>query len=509
MTRLMNAPPTLFTNLRTSFLQIPAPISMLIWVIGLWLWGTLVSILPNALGLVVLIVTMIPSSLLFWKYPEYGVVALVFFTSGFLVNNFVEFGGLEIRDFILFLMFGITLLQQLIRKHLVISWWPVGGVFLVFIAIVVFSLIYALFEGVPTNWALGEARILFLYLLFFIVAWGIDTKMKLYRLILGGMVITSFLSIIGIIQQFLGPDNLLLSGMYGTNWLIDADGASTRVVSPGIGYQYFMMLICIGLMVENRNNRHRLIAWFLTWFLLVIGLIFTFTRSSWAASGISIILSTVILFPIYKPHFFRILTLLAATAMFLIGFFGLVSAPLQLEDNPIYSRFTSIFSEETSETNSLQWRVFEQQQIALALQEHPITGVGLGNSYRNITTYQGEARGLWVQGDLSYIRYDRFTRYAHSSYSALSVKLGIPGIAVFLGFCILAMLKGLRLYFQLPDSFAKYIPLMISTGILGLLQWAFYHAVLMLAAVTCVIAIVIGMLACIDNIYINNPNQST
>jgi O-antigen ligase len=202
-----------------------------------------------------------------------------------------------------------------------------------------------------------------------------------------------------------------------------------------------------------------------------------------------------------------------ATVMFLVGLIGLAIDETALENEAvagIVERFMSIFTvEDTLETNSLLWRAFENQEAWKSIWKRPLTGVGLGGSYRPVTVFQGEAQGAWTDDDISYKRIDRFTRYVHSSYFAITVKMGIPALLIFLSFLLAAVVKSIDLHRYLPDSMAKGLTIAIAVGIVGLMQWSLLHAHLILASSTAVIGLMLGIVASIHYLYVSHPQNYT
>jgi hypothetical protein len=493
---------------------------VILWVCGLWLWATVLEYTSDWIDLIIVGLTAPFALAFFWRKPEYGIIALIFFASGFLAPNFVDirlpfFGGLEMRDILLVVLFLLGLVRGLVNQDLRIPWWPVGGFLLAFMLMMLFSLFHALFlENVPGNWALSDVRILVFYSVFFITAWSIKSKQALYTLIIGSFVIADITAAIVIIQQYLGPDNYFLSSMNDPSWQVYRAEGAVRVVPPGIVFMYFMILVSLGLSFFWHVGWKKTLFWIFHTLFLSIGLIFTFTRSAWAATGISLVLLMIFLFPAYKAYLLRIIVLGTAALMLFGGLMGLYQSSFSAEGNSavqsVIERFTSIFTvEDTLETNSLQWRYFENQEATKAIEDSPWIGVGLGNNYRLLTTFQGEARGLWTDGDLSYIRLDRFTRYVHSSYFAIAVKMGLPALIIFLSFLFSAIFKSVTLHRRLPDSMAKGLALPIGMALVGLMQWSFLHAHLILASSTAVIGLMVGILASIHYLYVSYPQHYT
>src|SRR5688572_11806802 len=177
------------------------------FVCTLWLWATIVERTSPLIDMGILIISAPPALYLFWRKPEYGLIALLFFGSGFLAPNIVDIrlpllGGFEARDILLLSLLLMSLLKSLSRHELRVPLWPVGGLLLVFIILMFFSLFNALFlESVPGNWALSDARILFFYATFFITGWTINNKQSLYTLVIGGFVLADMVAAIILIQQ--------------------------------------------------------------------------------------------------------------------------------------------------------------------------------------------------------------------------------------------------------------------------------------------------------------------
>ena len=492
-------------------------VKVVVWVLGMWVWATIVEYTSPLIDMGILAISAPPALYLFWRKPEYGLIALLFFGSGFLAPNIVDIripllGGFEARDILLLSLLLMSLIKTLSRHELRVPLWPVGGILLAFLIMMFFSLFNALFlEGVPGNWALSDARILLFYATFFITGWSINTKQSFYTLILGSFVLADMVAAIILIQQVLGPYNYLLNSMYDSSWKIWEVAGATRVVPPGIIFMYFMMLISIGMTFFWPMAWRVKILLILNTVFLSLGLIFTFTRSAWVAAAVSLLIMLIVAFPDYKPYLFRTIVLGTSVILLILGGFNLFVERLSLENETalgVLDRFTSIFTiEDTLETNSLQWRYFEIQEATKAIQASPYIGVGLGNNYRVLTAFQGEANGLWTEGDISYIRIDRFTRYVHSSYYAIAVKMGIPALILILAFCVFGILKSIDLHQALPQGLARGVALPIGAGIVGLLQWSFIHAHLILASSTIAIGLLVGLLASIQYIYISQPRN--
>lgn len=444
--------------------------------------------------------------LLVWQRPELGLILLIFLTSSFVEPDMIDLrlpigGGLDLRDLLLIAILGLSAFQRIVRGQIELPWIAVGGPLLLFIGVAVVSAINALyFEGVAANWALNDMRILLYYSVFFITAWNIRSFQQLRVLLIGLLIIANATAAIVIVQQFLGPDNLLLESMDGGRWQVwPQEDGTIRVVPPGHTLMHFMMVIAFCLAFFNRHHSQRLIVYGVQFVFLNIGLILTFTRAGWLASGLALTVVGILLFLRYKdvllrPAFVGISLLILGVGI--AGFmsqYGLINTP---KSAAAVERFQSILTpRETLQTYSLQWRLFEYQKAAEAIREKPWTGVSLGNTYRNLTVFQGEARGLWTNGDLSLDVVSRYTRYIHSSYLSIATKMGIPGIAIFLWFCLSFLIGCWKLYHQTNNPQITGLTIAIFGGFLGLMQWSIFHAWFVETESTSVVGLMAGVVA--------------
>jgi O-antigen ligase len=228
-------------------------------------------------------------------------------------------------------------------------------------------------------------------------------------------------------------------------------------------------------------------------------MILTYTRGQWIASVIALGLSTLFLAPSDKAQLLR-QALAAGLVVLFIIIIGVFGPPFeqQFESSAfaeaLTERATSIFTpQQTFDSASLQWRLFENEEAIKSIMKHPIVGVGLGNAYRDITLLQGEARGWW--GTLASGSYGRFTRYVHNSYLYVTVKMGLTGMLALAWFFISFLWQGRRLYKALPDSHFKRLILVILASFVAVLPWSITQAHFMQVESTTAIGLMAGLVA--------------
>jgi O-antigen ligase len=443
-----------------------------------------------------------------------GLLALIFLTGSFIPANIIDLrlpigGGLDLRDLTLLGLFGVVLLRELGRGTLTIPWWPVGGPLFLFLIMTLFSAFYALFlEHVESNWVLGELRILILYSAFFVTLWCLKRPEQLKVIIIGLFLIADLTTGIIYLQQVLGADTPLLQAMMmNQDWRVYEQAGVLRIVPAGQVLMHFMWFVALGVLVLARPN------WLWRAFCIIQlgfiggGHLLTYMRAQWLALILGFGLFCMILLLRYKKLPAKAAVVIYCAALLLAAAVVIVSGPLsEASDTPfaagITERFSSILTpSETAESDSLQWREFEIEKALQSIQRQPLTGVGLGNRYRELTAYQSEASGLWTWNSVATGVVSRFTRYVHNSYLALAVKMGIPGLLAFLWFCAAVLLKGAQVYRDLPDSEYKGMVLGILVGFASLFVWVYFHAHLIKAESTATIGLMAALIGSIAYIH--------
>lgn len=507
LTQNVNSPPAIGPGMYQAFAAVLS-------VLGLLAAASYLAPQPATMGLVLLGLGL-PIVLLLWHRPEFGLIGILFLAANFLPLDIVDIrlpigGGLELRDLLTLGLFSLLVFRGLSRKTLGIPWWPIGAPLTVFMAFVLFSTVYALFwESVEPHWVFSELRDLSAYALFFITAWSLGRPRHLVTVLVGLFVIADLTASIIFIQQFLGVSRPLLPAMAASYWGIWLEGGagsfgSVRVVPPSHVLIYFAMLIAGGLAIFETNRRLRT-GLVIQFGVLGLALLLTYTRAQWIATTIALALMATVLVPMYKAQIGRFALLSISIFLILLGFLGFGLQGL-LQETPLITllsdRATTLLTpDETIDSRSLQWRIFENEEALKSISRHPLLGVGLGNSYRNLTTLQGEADGWFTGNSLVAGEVSRFTRYVHSSYIWIPVKMGIPAFVIFLWFCAALPVAGWRLMRSLPDNQMQGIVLAIVTGFIGLLVWTIFHQHLIMNRSSTAVAFVAGLLAGIYSLY--------
>jgi O-antigen ligase len=469
--------------------------------------GGLVYLTPNETSarLLALGGLVLPMAWLLYAYPELGVVAICFFTADLVPRDLVSasIGGLGIdaADATLLGVLAVFVLHGLRSRSLDIPQWPMIGPLLLFAGLGAFSAIYARFyQNVNLGLVMGELRPIVYGVGCTLGVLLLTRRQQLARLLIGLFVVADATAGALVIQEFVGPGHPLVpvppEGIWQVDQMASGGFASLRLVPPGHALLYLMLNVAICLLLMWRSAVWLRALLVLHIFGLSLAMLLTYTRAQWVASAIALLLIVILLPPASKKALARFL--LPVVSFLALGFVFAGADVFSLSassDNPLIDRAASIATpEETLNTSSLQWRVFEADAVFRALSEQPFLGVGLGNNYRDVTLLAGEASGwLWdLDGPA------RLTRFVHNSYLYMAVKLGLVALGVFFWFCVAFVVTGTIAYFRSPNGWTRAVVLGVVCSLIGLLQWAIFEPQFMLPAGVATLGVMTGLVACVS-----------
>jgi O-antigen ligase len=445
---------------------------------------------------------------LVWKRPEVGLLGLVSLTAGLLPLSSLyvplPIGGVFDYDLVLIGLLGMLAIRGLVYDGLRIEWWPVSKPLLVFLALAFASVVYAVsFREVDLAHSLNEFRPLVYFGASIVVAMALTRPGRRTTLLIGLFVLADVVSAAPIFAQFAGAGHLLFPGM--AEWQVNdvgAGGVTDTVTSQGSGFGLLrivppaallmfviMILAFVWTLAPGLRPAVRIMCAAQCAFLN-LGLLLTYTRAQWIASVISVMIIAVLVPRALRVRLaYGLLVALGLSALVFALFQAGVELPgggVQPAVEAMLGRATSILSPDaTLNSASLQWRVFENEEALNSLAESP-QGVGLGNTYRAITTYAGEAAGY--QGS-------PLNGFMHNSYLYIAVKTGVQGLVAFLWFCLAVLLNGWRLFRKMPNGPERWLVLAVLASFVGILQWSVTEPNFMLTGATITVGLMVGLLA--------------
>ena len=487
------------------------PRALYLWGLGLVVLAGLVYWSPLIFGLLMVAITLAFVGVwLGWRQPGLGLLAI-----GFLISEIIpseqttlSLGGTRVHpeDLLVLGVVALFVVWGVRRGRMVVSQWIFVGPLAAFAGFAFFSALYALFgQRVDPVLVMGELRPAVYCMGCAIGAMMIVRRDQLVILLAGLFLLADLTVAAIVVHQFIGGPPSIGSVPPSGEWQVDAmtgfggGFGSIRVVPPAHVLVYLMENVACCLVLRPPQFRGARAVLMVQCVFLGVGLLLTYTRAQWVATGIALVLAVVFLPPLARKTLGRCLYVVVPVVAILLGLVGggVIGTGSGGTTQALISRAASIITpNSTLNTASLQWRAFEDQAALNAISAHPFLGVGIGNDYRNITLLQGEASGwLWDLGGPS-----RLTRMAHNSYFYLTVKMGIPSLLAFFWFAIAFLVGGTRVFVKLPDGPEKLIVLATVASLPGILFWAIFEAQLMRLGGMVAIGLMVGIVVAIASI---------
>lgn len=311
---------------------------------------------------------------------------------------------------------------------------PYTWIFLLFL---LFSAISAIVAPSKVESVAVMVRFVGYFLLVAIIGRSVKSRETLTWILVLMVVSGAITGLYGIYQYLYAPDTAKI-GLYDLTDEVAARVGST-FENPNFYAEYLVLLVPIGLalILGSRGVLRRLIIGGSTLFIFA-GLILTYTRGSWMATAIGIVLMSLLT----EAWLFWVWAGLFAVA--------LVAAP------GVASRFASI-TNVTGGTAGFRMKLWK---IAGGIiREHPLIGIGIGNYYDAFTEY------IFRHPEMSvgWVIYG-----AHNSYLTIMAETGIFGILSFVAIILIAIKYGLYLAREkAEDKYLAWINSAIFAGVVG------------------------------------------
>jgi O-antigen ligase len=331
-------------------------------------------------------------------------------------------GGLKVTDLLSFATVGAWLTQRAL--HPASTNAPsraVRNLLLAFVVLAGVGVVTALVAGVQLKFALLELRGLLTLLLVFPL---VDAVRRLRDLEWG---VSIFLVAVAVGAVVVIDD--FRSG--GGEIALYSDDA-TRVNNLVFLYPMAGVTSALALIPFERRARVRLALLALT-AVNATALYFTLRRGAWVVVLLAPILVFALLPSRLRPRAARNLVAMAAAGV------ALVVVVNRMSDDPIESpldtareRLFSVF--ESDDDVSTRHRGAEFDRAVELIGEHPITGIGLGQSITFVSPLYDRT------AEASNVPHTNI--YVHNSYAWVATKLGLPALAVFLALLVTVLRRG-------------------------------------------------------------------
>jgi len=343
---------------------------------GLWVLGILAAVLAIFAIL---------------KRPELAVLGILIATSSIVFEDqlpMLSVGGisLHIPDLLLLGMLGLIIVRWLVEPKFKLVHTPLDWPMLVFFGVTLLSTFLAIYQGsVVAEEARRWIRVLAYYLTFFMITNLVRERQQLNNLLNGLFLLATMVATVMVAQYVLGQSVALLPGRVESLNTQGVDYAEiTRILPPGLSIvlTVFVASLCCLLLDEFKP-----FGWlkFTQFSLLGLALIFTFLRSYW---GALLIVLALLVFIVKGSDRQKLITWgLGAVLGAMILILGVTLTPGSKVAGLFGAsseRISTIFQLETyqGQDDSFNWRVIENQYAVIAIQEHPLLGMGMGFTYR-------------------------------------------------------------------------------------------------------------------------------
>jgi len=350
------------------------------------------------------------------RYPLFGVVLATYFVFNIIPERFVPRvpfigGNLKIYDLLLLYLIIVCIFHRdywsaSIHKLLGPSYFP-----LIYISVfIALALIYGKFY-LGNQFAVTEARNHVGWLLIPLLALCVNTvnrfKFLIAAVLLGALVISVYV----VIQSIF---NVQIMG--GRVESLDLRGNQDITRSTAGGGVY---IIVFALLYFVNMAYARSVSWWLAIplvFMLIFALAVTYGRGIWVATLIALLISSLMQRGV-KGAVISLITVSVVIGSFL----ATTSLVKPRMAEAMIERATGI-TKEIEQGGSFNYRKIENSAAIAMIQKKPLFGVGLGGSYKPVSS------PMWVTTSAASLEAE--SRYIHNSFLYFPLKMGLFATAV-------------------------------------------------------------------------------
>jgi len=286
-------------------------------------------------------------------------------------------------------------------------------------------------------------------LLYFVVTNNISDNRQISRILNILLIVGGLFGIYGILQ-YNGIDFALWVGNIGRQQVFGLFGN----VNYFAEYMIVPLPLAISLFFTVQNRTHKIL---LLVGILAMGgsLIFTFTRGSYLAIGISSIFMFLLYLSNQGKGFikeYKKIFILVLALIILVTFLFVLPNPLNKSGTVISKIKGRISISQFTQDYSLKRRIAIWKFTEMIIKDHPILGSGLGTFKYNSLNYQAK---FFEQGENRRFYPHGFADKVHNEYLQLWAELGIIGLGIFLWLIIAYFNYGIKLLKRMKDKYKQ------------------------------------------------------
>ncbi|HZM16058.1 MAG TPA: O-antigen ligase family protein [Candidatus Krumholzibacteria bacterium] len=316
---------------------------------------------------------------------------------------------------------------------------PVAATVLLFLlAMLVVSMVGLAFRGVGLRMMVETSRSYWFYLMFFVGALCLRSRREL-RLLLQACFCMSLIVAVLMYAQFFAGERAKF--FLGNSIRVESFGGfAGRILPPGTELIWTTVPFVVSRipLCSPRGAR----GLYLALFLLLGGLLLTFTRSIWLGVLLSMAIMAVLGRGAIRLGVARIFLAMVVSVALLLLLLSIVSTERENYMTPYIKRFTSIFKAESyAEGSSAGARFMEISAAWPKIVEHPWLGIGVGGVYR----YEEDWDEIWQS------HYWRPVSYIHNAYVLLLTQGGVLALGTCLTMFVTFFVRARRVYHTLQS----------------------------------------------------------
>ncbi len=319
---------------------------------------------------------------------------------------------------------------------------PIAPAVLLFmLAMSVASITGITFGDVSLPMMVETSRSYSFYLMFFVGVLCLRGRRELRILLQACFYMSLVVAVLMYVQFFIGDRAKVFLG--NSVRVESFGGFAGRILPPGTDLIWMVVPFVIARIPISSTRTAR--ALYIALFVLLGGLLLTFTRSIWLGVLLSMVIMAILGRGAIRAGVARILVAMVVSVALLLILLGLVSTERENYMTPYIKRFTSIFkSESYAQDTSAGSRWMEIQAAWPNIVESPWLGIGPGGVYR----YEEDWDDIWQY------HYYRPVSYIHNAYVLILTQSGVLGLSTCLTMYGIFFARARRIYksLQNPDD---------------------------------------------------------
>ena len=425
------------------------------------------------------------------KRSEFALLGILIATSSVIYENWLPmistpYGSLQIPDVLLLASLGIIIVRVLLERDFKIERTPLDWPLVMFYGVtLVLTLVAGFGSSVDLEPIRRAIRVFTHYFTFFVVTNLVREERQL-RVLVKGMFLLGTIVAAGMLIQFgVGESLQIMPGR--VRLLVTGDrtyGGINRSYPPGHSLM-IVSLVTVTVMLCLTEPRRLRIWKLVQWTLLGTGVLLTFLRSYWAATGMVV---SFMLFLGGRQERRRLIGLGLVALLLLAGISvcNLVKPDSKLASLAAASvaRGATLTTSQTIDEDSLEWRYIENEYAVRQIMSHPWIGLGPGARYRPVDPR--------LDRGADFTKIDP-RRFIHNGHLAVMLGTGLLGYFCLAWLSAAFLIRGFRYWRIISDPQMRGLVLGFTLAFLGVLIAAVVNSTFMKWSWTPVIGIMMGI----------------